>query len=140
MTDMPTTLDGLFWKKVTKGGGCWEWQGRKLSKDGYGLFRFDGERHLTHRLAYQLSVGEIPPGKFVLHSCDNPKCVRPGHLRVGTHEENMADRKNGKRPLRIKVASTKLSVDEFAEVDRTAKKHKRKFAAEMRERVLAGAK
>jgi len=81
-----------FWEKVDKSGDCWMWIASKLPA-GYGVFvvkKGDSPRH-AHRLAYELSVGPIPDGMQVLHRCDNPSCVRPGHLFVGTQKDNMQD-------------------------------------------------
>ena len=82
-----------FWGKVKKrSSGCWEWQaGRDGS--GYGLF-WHPERKKNvgaHRVAYELANG-VPPGNmFVLHSCDNPLCVNPDHLSLGTLQDNVDD-------------------------------------------------
>jgi len=59
---------------------------------GYGAFGFDGKVQKAHRVAYMLTHGPIPDGGHILHSCDNPSCVNPDHLRVGTHTENMRDK------------------------------------------------
>ena len=59
---------------------------------GYGLIkRKDGAQLRAHRVAYELAYGEIPSGLFVCHHCDNPCCIRPSHLFLGSHDENMAD-------------------------------------------------
>jgi hypothetical protein len=58
---------------------------------GYGRFRFCGKLELSHRVAYRLSVGEIPDGMFVCHKCDNPSCCKPSHLFLGTHTDNIQD-------------------------------------------------
>lgn len=79
-----------FLKKVTV-GGCWEWTAAK-DKDGYGWFGYKGRLLGAHRIAYILFIEEIPEGKCVLHKCDNPSCVNPEHLYVGTHKQNSRDR------------------------------------------------
>jgi hypothetical protein len=80
-----------FWAKVQKGDGCWEWSAGRLPV-GYGRFRVSPEREaLAHRYSYELNVGPVPDGLCVLHRCDNPSCVRPDHLFVGTHKDNTQD-------------------------------------------------
>lgn len=87
-----------FWRYVAKADetACWKWTGA-TDKDGYGRLtvRRNGGRTTirAHRLSYQLSTGEIPAGYYVLHSCDNPPCCNPAHLRLGTQRDNGADMK-----------------------------------------------
>lgn len=69
--------------------GCWFWIG-STDTCGYGIWKAHGQRS-AHRASYVLHKGEIPPGMHVLHKCDQPNCVNPDHLRLGTHQENMAD-------------------------------------------------
>jgi hypothetical protein len=91
-----------FWKKVAKGADddCWEWKTTK-SPDGYGHFHHDGGKLInSHRFAYMICRGEIPPGKIICHECDNPGCCNPRHLYVGTHEDNMRDRQMKGRTAR----------------------------------------
>lgn len=79
-----------FWDKVKIGDGCWEWQAN-YARSGlpYGTFWF-GKMRYTHRMVWYL-IHAVWPSLDVLHSCDNPKCVRPSHLFLGTHTENMHD-------------------------------------------------
>jgi len=83
-------LPQRFWDNVEEvESGCWEWRAGRL-KDGYGK-AFLGGHWLAHRLAYTVLVGPIPEGLNVLHHCDNPPCVNPEHLFVGTQSDNMRD-------------------------------------------------
>jgi hypothetical protein len=86
-----------YWPKVKKVGinDCWEWQGG-LSTWGYGSVRYSSTTMPSHRVAVMLD-GRDPIGKIVRHSCDNPKCVNPRHLSLGTHADNVADRVARKR-------------------------------------------
>lgn len=86
---------------------CITWPGR-LDKDGYGVISVGGHNR-AHRLIYSLFVGQIPPGMGVLHSCDNPRCVNPKHLRYGTPAENTQDRIVRNRQKRNKLAKLKDS-------------------------------
>jgi len=83
-------LADRFWNKVNKTDGCWEW-GANRNPSGYGRFRLNGRMEVAHRVGYSLAFGQIPDGLFILHSCDNPPCVNPSHLRAGTKADNMRD-------------------------------------------------
>jgi hypothetical protein len=77
--------------KIRTGDDCWEWQGAKL-KAGYGQTRVGTKNMLVHRVVYEHTVGPIPDGMVVMHTCDNPSCCNPNHLRLGTQQDNVDDR------------------------------------------------
>lgn len=97
-----------FWSRVVKrDDGCWEWSGSKLPR-GYGVLSVNGKRTYAHRFSWSMHNGgaDIPVGAIVMHTCDFPSCVNPGHLRVGTQYENMLDMTiKGRRAVGARVAN-----------------------------------
>lgn len=102
-----------FWPKVTKTDGCWLWTGaRTHGGTGYGLIGSSGKRGplvYAHRFSYLIHHGD-PTGFDVLHKCDNPRCVNPDHLFLGTAADNARDMVNKHR------GTAKLSLEQVREI------------------------
>lgn len=116
---------------INKNTGCWEWQ-KNRDKKGYGTIGSHiGDKRITkfaHRVSYELYKGEIPINMIVCHACDNPGCVNPDHLWIGTHQDNINDKIKKNRGLFgskhqnsklteeqiIKIRKEKLSINDIA--------------------------
>jgi hypothetical protein len=102
----PTPLETRFWQRVFRGSDsdCWPWLGCQHNF-GYGVLGLGGKskpgrknQDVAHRISWMIHYGSIPVGLFVLHKCDNPLCVNPAHLFLGTQTDNMQDMtKKGRR-------------------------------------------
>lgn len=79
-----------FWEQVSTGNGCWTWSGGK-DQDGYPVFTVGGRPYRGHRWIWEELRGPIPAGMLICHRCDNPPCVNPDHLFLGTNSDNMLD-------------------------------------------------
>lgn len=101
----PAFIERRFWAAVEKTDNCWIWHGN-LRTNGYGAFFQRGVFVRAHRMSWELLRGPIPDGLEVCHNCptgDNPRCVRPDHLWLGTHADNMRDMAVKGRAYRLGV-------------------------------------
>lgn len=104
-----------FWQKVDRSRGidsCWMWV-RQRDACGYGRLQIGTRNALAHRVSWELNRGDIPKGMHVLHRCDQPGCVNPGHLFLGTHQDNMADMySKGRRPAPRGIRNGRVKLSE----------------------------
>lgn len=89
-TDVEERTFWWFWNHVLISDGCWEWR-RSRNNLGYGTLRHKGQPTYAHRVAWLFWHGDDPGEFCVLHHCDNPPCVRPDHLFLGTRGDNSQD-------------------------------------------------
>lgn len=118
-----------FWNRVDKRGEteCWEWIGGRNGRPPlkhYGIMWWGTKKYKTHRFSYEIHKGEVPKGKLVCHTCDNPPCVNPAHLYVGTDADNNRDKfSRGRANLEIGEGryNAKLTEDDIREIRRRYK-------------------
>lgn len=114
------SLEERFWGKVEKSAGCWIWTATK-NRQGYGRIRSSGKTARAHRISWELANGPIPDGMDILHRCDNPACVNPAHLFLGTDDDNMRDKENkgrGNHAVGMVHGRSKLTADQVREIRR----------------------
>lgn len=127
-----------FWSRVDKSGDCWLWTG---ARDGKGYGRLGNK--VASRLSWELSHGPIPRGKLVCHKCDNPPCVRPDHLFLGSPADNFYDmvaKGRGVRPTKAGIMAYVAMIPRLSPEQRAKRKAER-LAEERRrseERVRRG--
>ena len=113
MTRAPLPLAERYERKIKREPGCWIWQGASINNGGYPQIRVGrkGPIYLVHRVSWEIHRGPIPPGKLVLHTCDNPMCSNPDHLYIGTHADNSRDcRERGRRAKAYKPHTRQRSL------------------------------
>jgi transcriptional regulator with XRE-family HTH domain len=134
---MKKTTEERFWVKVRKTSKCWEWLGG--GSGGRGYFYWGGKLGLAYHYSWELHKGHIAQGSQINHICDNPSCVRPEHLYMGTQQDNMTDKRVRKRAARGVTHGSKTHPDRLARGER----HENSTLSdesirEMRERYAAG--
>lgn len=116
----PLPVEPRFWARTVKSDGCWLWAAA-VDRDGYGQLRVRGVQSGAHRVSWAIHYGAIPEDLHVLHHCDNPRCVRPDHLFLGTTADNTADMiAKGRHPLITLTTTDVLLIRARAGADNTA--------------------
>lgn len=125
------TLEERLWTKVTPGepDACWEWTGAR-SPQGYGNVGIGGTSTTAQRLSWMVHYGDIPQGLIVRHRCDNPPCVNPRHLELGTHKDNVQDARQ-----RSAVWCATRGLSRILKID--ADKVRRRYAAGESQQTIA---
>lgn len=112
------TTEERFWRKVKKRQSheCWDWAG-VCDTSGYGQIEINRKSIKTHRFSWEIHFGKIPDEMCILHYCDNPKCVNPNHLWLGTKKDNSDDKVNKNRQTKGEdVWCSKLTEDQVKEI------------------------
>lgn len=111
-------VERAFWSQVDQAGPCWIWMGSKINS-GYGYTHLFEQRWLVHRLSWVMHRGPIPGGLLVCHNCpggDNPACLNPEHLWLGTHQQNSDDKISKGRDNARRSALRFLHDDQVREI------------------------
>jgi hypothetical protein len=108
----PKRIEAFHKSYTVDDNGCWNWSKSRWPNGGYGVFYYDGGNR-AHRASWVIHNGPIPDGMVVCHTCDNPPCVNPAHLFVGTQADNVRDRhKKGRTVISPKFSQVKLRGEE----------------------------
>ena len=92
---------------IENSNGCWEVNSLAHDRDGYVRISIDNVDTRLHRVVHSVFNGDIPDGMEVRHKCNNPSCSKPDHLHIGTHKENMNDKKKCNKPIKKSVCLSK---------------------------------
>jgi hypothetical protein len=120
-----------FWRHVAVGlpDECWEWKAHK--NRGYGYFYFANKNQRAHRVMWQIMFGKIPGGLIVRHKCDNPACVNPSHLVLGTQKDNVHDMFERGRGAAQRRETAKLTVEAVKEIREKYKPYNRQYSLQV---------
>lgn len=119
-----SSLQDRFEDKFDKTNSCWNWRSISNGDYGYGSFRMSEKTEGAHRVSWKIYKGEIPEGLFVLHRCDNRRCVNPDHLFIGTNNDNMQDMKSKGRSRSLRgeeSGNSKLTNEQTKEIRKLLK-------------------
>lgn len=125
----PRPLAERFWEKVDIRGEdeCWPWMA-STKQGGYGkIVSDDGRFLLAHRVAYELTIGPIPVGLVLCHRCDNPGCVNPSHMFLGTQADNLQDMRTkgrGNPPRGVRHPKARLTDQLVAQIRADPRSHR----------------
>lgn len=113
-------IDRLLEKAIRNpDSGCWEWTAHRF-ENGYGAIIIEKKVRKAHRVSYELHCGPIPDGARILHKCDNPSCINPDHLRIGTQTENVEDMiAKGRKALGERTGVSKLTEQDVIAIRRS---------------------
>jgi hypothetical protein len=92
MAPVKRSIEERFWENVEKTDYCWNWKGSIDSNRKYGRMWVDGKQKAAHRLSLEIHGKKVSKRSVIMHLCDNPNCVNPDHLQIGTHKDNQQDK------------------------------------------------
>jgi len=129
-TDINSKIKERFFSKIEKTDTCWIWNSVRLTGN-YGYFKYLGKYVRAHRMSYILANGHIPDNLLVLHTCDNPPCVNPEHLYLGTQKDNIKDKFDRGRNPNVNGSKNPVSKLSENEVLKIRELNKEKYSNEI---------